>query len=130
MTKKESVDKGFDYAINVTPDGKVAEGPTENLLVLTENRELVAPPFDYTLRGTTLLRAMAIAEEVKDELQLTFIGEKELEVSDLKSALEIMTVGTTLGVAPITKFEDGLVADGKVGPVASQLQTELEKIIG
>ena len=130
MTKKESVDKGFDYAINVTADGKIAEGPTENLLVLTADRELVAPPFEYTLRGTTLLRAMAVAEELKAELDIKFVGEKELVVPDLENALELMTVGTTLGVCPVTSFEGSPVADGKVGVVAKRLQSELEEIIG
>lgn len=129
MTKKESMDKGFDYAINVTADGELAEGPTENLLVLTKNRELVFPPFEHTLRGTTLLRTIEIAKSLKEKLSLSFIGEKTLKAQDLEQAIEVMMVGTTLGVCPVTKFEDKPIANGQVGEVAKALQAELEKII-
>jgi branched-chain amino acid aminotransferase len=130
MTKKESVDKGADFAVNLTDKGEVTEGPTENLLVLTSRRELVAPPFDYTLRGTTLLRVFEVAKSLQKDFDFTYVGQKILEPKDLETALEIMMVGTSLGVCPVTEYEGRPVAGGQVGPVAQRLHQELAKITG
>ena len=129
MTKKESVDKGADFAVNITEDQRVAEGPTENILILTDDMGLYAPEFDYTLRGTTLMRTLEIAQKLRDELSLKDIGTRNMSLFDLQSAREIMMVGTTLGVMPVTKLDNKSVNDGKVGNVARRLNEEIQKII-
>jgi branched-chain amino acid aminotransferase len=129
MTKKESVDRGADFALNVTGDGFVAEGPTENILVLKKNGELLAPPFDYTLRGTTLLRVLQIAESLQGELCVTRVGTGPMTLDDLREAREIMMVGTTLGACPVTWLEGVPVSDGQVGPIAKRLHAEVMKLI-
>lgn len=128
MTKKESVDRGVDFAINITPAGFVAEGPTENILILNSRNELVAPRFDYTLRGTTLLRTMELARQHAAQLGLRQIGVSDLKKSDIIEAREVMMVGTTLGVLPVTKVEDHV--KGPVGPVARALNAYLEHEMG
>lgn len=130
LTKKESVDRGWDFALNVTESGDVAEGPTENVLVFTKENELLSPPFDYTLRGTTLLKVLEIAERLSRELGIKKVGAAPLSVAAFKSAQEIMMVGTTLGVLPVTKIENQDVGRGQVGPVARRLRVELDKIMG
>jgi 4-amino-4-deoxychorismate lyase len=128
LTKKEAVDQGWDFAININDNGFVAEGPTENILVLTERAELIAPKFDYTLRGTTLLKVLEIAEKLKVQLKLSKIVNADLSTNDLAKAKEIMMVGTTLGVLPVTKVSGQAVGRGDVGPVAQILNQELNKL--
>lgn len=130
MTKKEAVDRNADFAVNLTEDGFVAEGPTENLLVFTSKRELIAPPFDYTLRGTTLMKVFDVAATLKDELRIESFGQRPLSVKDVESSLEVMMVGTTLGACPVTRVEGNPVADGKVGTIARRLDKEIQKLMG
>jgi 4-amino-4-deoxychorismate lyase len=137
MTKKDAMDRGADFAINLNDGGEVAEGPTENILVLTAARDLVAPPFDYTLRGTTLLRVLEIAQKLKQSLDIKSVCQRPLHRSDLESAHEIMMVGTSLGVCPVTQFEGQNVGPahgphgtvGTVGPVARTLHGEILKLM-
>lgn len=137
LTKKESVDRGVDFAVNLTPDGYVAEGPTENIMVLTKDHELVAPPFDYTLRGTTLLRVLEIARRHASQLGLREVGTSPLKKQSFYEALEVMFVGTTLGVLPLTQLDGRAVGSaasgsdrGIVGPVARALNAYLEHEMG
>ena len=128
MMKKESVDNGFDFVVAVNEHGHVAEGSTENILIFSRG-VLVAPKFDYTLRGTTLLRALELAQrhlEISHQI-------KDITVQDLLAANEIMMVGTTLAVLPVTQFNrrpvgsDGAgvfgqsAAISRVGPVSKKL---------
>jgi 4-amino-4-deoxychorismate lyase len=130
LTKKESIDRGADFAINITEKGYVAEGPTENVMILTTQNELIAPEFDYTLRGTTLVRVQEIARQHAAQLGLRAVRTANLNTSAFIEAREVMMVGTTLGVLPITQIENRSVADGLVGPVARALNAYLENEMG
>ncbi|OFZ17678.1 MAG: hypothetical protein A2Z20_00505 [Bdellovibrionales bacterium RBG_16_40_8] len=129
MMKKEAIDKGYDFAMNLTAEGFVTEGPTENLLIVNSAGELVAPKFDYTLRGTTLVRTLELAEKLSQGM-VSRVYLADLSVDDLRSAREIMMVGTTLGVLPVTKFENALISGGRPGPVAQQLHELLGRDMG
>ena len=133
MTKKESVDRGYDFALNLNEHGVVAEGPTENVLVLTADGDLFAPKFDYTLRGTTLVRVLEIAQAmltrdgvIGGEIIRT-VGSADLKPADFLKAREVMMVGTTQEVLPVTRIENQTVGDGAPGPVARALRAELLK---
>jgi 4-amino-4-deoxychorismate lyase len=121
LMKKESVDQGYDFSIGVTPEGFIAEGPTENIMMLSEKNELLAPKFDYTLKGTTLVRTLKLAEALKAAGKIKDIRIQDISLMDLKKAREVMMVGTTLSVLPVTKFESAKVGDGVPGPVTQEL---------
>lgn len=125
LTYKDALDRNADFAVNVTPEGLVGEGPTENIAILSAAGELLAPLFDYTLRGTTLERVFTLAESHQATLGLMSIGYKQLTVTDLHEAREIMMIGTTREVCPVTNFEGANVGDGKVGPIAKSLRKVL-----
>lgn len=130
LAKKDSVDRDADFALTATDDGYVAEGPTENLLLLTPAMDLVAPVFDYTLRGTTLLRVLDIARRHAKELGISSVGLANVSKAALLEAREVMMVGTTLGVLPVTRIEGKSVHGGVVGPVARMLNMCLEQAMG
>lgn len=123
MMKKEAIDHGYDFAVSLNENDFITEGPTENMMIVTRENELLAPRFDYTLRGTTLLRAMELAINLKKSghTVLKDIRLADLKKEDLCMAREIMMVGTTMAVLPVTRFEKSPVADGRPGPVAQKL---------
>lgn len=127
LMKKEAIDKKVDFVVNKSADSYIAEGPTENIMILDKDNNLIAPDFDYTLRGTTLLKTLQIAEKLKAELSLNSIGLQNIREKDLLEAKEIMMVGTTLGVLPVTEVNGQ--TRGQVGPVSRKLHQELEKLI-
>lgn len=124
LMKKESVDLGCDFVLGVNDDGHIAEGPTENVMIVSAKGDLVAPRFDYTLKGTTLLRAMEFAKAKECGVRAAIFD--DLQVADFTNAKEIMMVGTTLGVLPVTEFQGQPVADGKPGAVARYLRARIE----
>lgn len=117
MMKKEAVDLGLDYMIGVTETGELTESSTENLILVDAHGLLCRPKKDRILRGCTMIRAFELASE--NRVAETF--EKALTVQDLISAKEVMMVGTTLDVLPVTKFEGKKIGSGHVGPVAQKL---------
>lgn len=125
LMKQECVAQGFDIAVCADKTGTICEGATENLIIVSQDGELIVPKFDYTLRGTTVRQVMKIAEEKAGELGLKSVGFGDLTVDDLKSAREAAFVGTTLGVLPIGALDDQAIGSGAGGPVALALNSEL-----
>src|SRR5690606_15210352 len=92
MMKKETIDAGFDFCVGLNGHGQIAEGPTENIMILDSEGRLCAPKFDYTLRGTTLMRMLKLAENLKGA-DLDEIVMKDVTVKELTDAREVMMVG-------------------------------------
>lgn len=122
LMKKESLDRGFDFALSVDGLGRICEGATENLLVVTRDSDVLVPKFDYTLRGTTVTVVMGLAEELKLAGKVCDVRLADLTVDDVRSAREAAFVGTTLGVLPVTSLDRGLIGDGRPGQVVIELQ--------
>lgn len=53
LAQMEAEDQECDTAVFVDAEGYVTEGPTMNVAVLTEEGDLLFPPFDRTLPGIT-----------------------------------------------------------------------------
>ena len=129
LMKKESLDKGFDFSVGLTVDGKLAEGPTENILLVTDKGWLVAPNFNYTLRGTTLVRTMDLAgqlvtsgQDAEFSAQIRGTDVRDVLRDELMHAREVMMVGTTLGILPVTRLDQRPIGSGQVGPIAKKLR--------
>lgn len=130
LAKKESVDAGVDFSIGLNSEGYISEGPTENIMMLSADRVLVAPPFDYTLRGTTLLQVLDLARKMSSELNVKDVVSRPVTAVELASAAEVMMVGTTLGVLPVSQVAGKPVGSGRGGPVGLRLNEALSKLMG
>lgn len=122
MMKKEAVDRGVDFTINLDPQGYIAEGSTENIVILNNKNELCRPHFDYILKGTTMMRAFHLAESLKEKSLIQSIRAAQMTIDDLLQAKEVMMIGTTLDVLSVTQFEDQMIGDGKVGAISQALR--------
>lgn len=127
LMKKESVDRGIDFAIGFDHNGVVTEGSTENIMILNSHGELIRPHLKQILKGTTMMRALHLAQDLIRQGQVKNIIEKDIHEKDLLSAKEVMMVGTTLDVLPVTSFEGHKIADGKAGFVAQTLRRLLRE---
>lgn len=118
LAKAEALEKGFDEAILLSPDGTVAEGSGENLFMV-KNGELITPPLkEIILPGITRI---AIMELAKKELGINtterFIAKEELLAAD-----ELFFCGTGAQISPIIEVDKRKIKDGRVGPLTKQLQ--------
>jgi len=125
LMKKEAVDRKLDFTVGFDPDGAVTEGSTENIIVVNQHNELVRPPLKQILRGTTMMRVLHLAKDLVAQKQLHGISEKLLTEKDILSAKEVMMVGTTLDVLPVTEFEGQKIGEGKAGFIAQTLRRYL-----
>lgn len=109
---------GFDDAIVLSPDGHVTEGSAMNLFLVQDGKLVTSNTTDNILVGVTRNTIIQIA---KEELGIETI-EREIDRTELYISDEAFYCGTGAQVSPITKIDHRELGDGKVGPIAQQLQ--------
>jgi branched-chain amino acid aminotransferase len=118
LAKAEAIEKGYDEALLLSPEGTVAEGSGENLF-LVKNGQLITPPLEeIILPGITRLAIMELAEK---ELGIK-TTEKFLQKSDLFEADELFFCGTGAQVSPIIEVDGVKIGSGSMGPLTKKLQ--------
>ena len=117
LMKKESVDRKLDFTASFDDEGFLAESATENIVLVDANGILTGPPFEKILAGTTLLRCFKLAETLN-----MATGFRKLSESDVLSAREVIMMGTTLDVMPVTTYEGHKISNGQVGSVSKKLR--------
>lgn len=122
MMKKESVDRNLEFCIGVDSKGFVAEGPTENLVIVDQNEVLVHPVLENILFGTTMKKVFQLAEANGIKTAVRSIAKEEVG-----QAREVMMMGTTIDVLPVVEVEGRPVQDGKPGAIAKKLLSLLQQ---
>ncbi len=118
MAKTEAVERGFDEAIMLSPDGYVAEGSGENIFLIS-NGEIVTPGiYDGILMGITRNVIMKLAEA---ELGIKTV-ERHISRVELYNTEECFLTGTAAHLTPISEIDNRKVGSGKVGPITKKLQ--------
>jgi branched-chain amino acid aminotransferase len=115
LAKVEAIKAGYDEAILLNEQGRVAEGSGENVFVVS-NGVLKTPPLsEGVLRGIT---RDAIIDFARD-LDIPFV-ETPLLRQDLYLADEAFYTGTAAEVVPIRSVDERDI--GAPGPLTKQLQ--------
>jgi branched-chain amino acid aminotransferase len=105
---------GYDEAILLTEDGRVADGPGETIFVM-KNGTLFTPDLGASiLPGITRDTIIQIAQDLG-----YLVVEKALIRSDLYTADELFMAGTAVEVTPVRSVDDHEIG---VGPVTLDLQ--------
>jgi len=125
MAKSEAIEKGFDEAIMLTPNGYVAEGSGENLFILKNGKLITPPSSDGILVGITRDTVMKLAQE---ELGIETV-ERHIDRIELYSAEECFLTGTAAHITPVAEIDQRKIADGEIGAVTHQLQTLYNDVI-
>jgi 4-amino-4-deoxychorismate lyase len=116
MMKKEALDRQLDFTIGFDAQNWMAESSTENIAIVDRNGILTHPQFNNILKGTTMIRAFELAAQSGIPT-----AQRDLSETDLLEAREVMMIGTTLDVLPVTAYEGKPIGSGQVGPVAKSL---------
>lgn len=130
LMKKEAVDRKLDFTIGFDGNNIVTESSTENIMILNAHNELVRPHLRQILKGTTMMRALHLAQDLIRQGQVKNVIEKDIHEKELIAAKEVMMVGTTLDVLPVTSYEGHRIGDGRPGFVAQTLRRLLREDMG
>lgn len=123
----EAYKKGADFAIMVDQRGYLAEGPTESIAIVNQQKIFKYPKLDNILRGTTLLRVAALAEELVKTGELRSISSGDISKEEAYNSLEMFAFGSGTGVVPIVKYDEKIIGTGKPGPIFHRLSELLQK---
>lgn len=107
---------GFDDALMLDIQGRLAEASTANVFVYLEGR-LCTPTLETgILEGITrsLILRLAPADGIA-------VAECDLYPNDLERATEVMLTGTVREVAPVVQVDRRRIGSGRPGPVAGRL---------
>ena len=131
LAKKAALEAGADYPVGFDREGFLTEGATENVAVVTTDRELVVPPFEKILKGVTLLRVLDLARTLTADGTLKAVVNRDVPRSDLPDkAAEVFLTSTSFDVLGVTRWDGRPVGDGRVGPVTRALTRLIDKEIG
>ena len=121
LMKKEATDLGAGFSVSVDENGFLAEGPTENIGVVTKKGELLIPRFSHTLRGITVSRAMELSSGLTGA-ELSMASEADITPGQAYDAGEILVFGTFYNILPVVEYDGKKIGDGRPGPVFRRLR--------
>lgn len=116
---REARKKGMDVAITFDENGYMGEAAIANVAIINEQGELLSPPLNNILPGTTLIAALELARE------RMLARYAPINREDIAKAREMLLLTSATLCVPIVSFDGRPVGDGKAGPVADWLRKAL-----
>jgi branched-chain amino acid aminotransferase len=120
--KLEAVNKGYDEAIMLNPQGYVSEATGENLFVVGDGKTCTPPLEAGPLPGITRSSIMSIAADLGMP-----VVERQLTRADLYVADEVFCTGTAAEVTPVREIDERVI--GEPGPVTRALQSKYLSVV-
>lgn len=122
MAREDAKKRGFDFAIMLDVDGYIAEGATESVFLVKENR-LMTPELGTILNGITRRSILEAAQKAGFDTV-----EGKLPPEMLFQADEIFLSGTPNKLLPVRQIEDRKIGE-KQGPVTEKLSKLMNDIV-
>ena len=117
LARVEALKNGYDEAIMLNSNGKVAEGSAENIFIV-KNGIIKTPPLSADiLNGIT--RDSVIRLIKADGIKLI---QKNITLKELLKADEVFMTGTAAEVKSVSKINKTLIGNGKIGKITKTLQ--------
>ena len=116
---------GYDTALILNTDGKVAEGPGSCVMLMRDGVLVTPSSTDSILESIT---RSSVIELAKRELGLTVV-ERSVDRTELYVADEIFMVGTAAEILAVGSVDKYVVGNGKIGPVTQQLDAIFHDVV-
>lgn len=121
----ESRRNGYDAALLLTEDGRVAEGAGYNVFMVRDGRLCTPPSTESILEGITRDSVMHLATtELGLELDV-----RPIDRTELYSAEEIFVCGSAAEVNHVKSVDRTPIGDGQPGEVTRKLQDLYQKAV-
>lgn len=127
LMQMEAKERGLDNGIFVDEAGFVGEGSNMNCAFVTAKGVLRHPKFDRILSGCTVKRLLELAERLVERGLIREVAVDDIPVAEAKAAAEMMLIGSSICVAPVVRWDDQRIGDGKPGPVTRAMRELLEE---
>lgn len=125
LVTMQALADGYDGAIILNTDGKVAEGPWACVGMVRDGRLITPTLTSNVLESITRHTVIQVAQEVLDMA----VEERAIDRTELYLADELFFCGTGAEVTPIVAVDRYAVGDGEVGPYTRHLQTLYQDIV-
>ena len=122
---EEAKRNGYDHAILLTPQGKVAEGPGMCLMLVRDGKLITPSVTSGILESITRDTVIQIARE---KLKLTVV-ERDVDRTELYTADEAFFCGTGIEIVPIVSVDRLNLGDGKPGAITARVQNAYHDIV-
>ncbi len=116
---------GYDGAIILNDQGKVAEGPGACVMIVRDGRPILPPITAGVLESIT---RSTLVELLEAELGLRSL-EREVDRTELYVADEVFFCGSAWEIAPITSVDRYPVGDGTIGPLTRKIRKIYQDVI-
>jgi branched-chain amino acid aminotransferase len=116
---------GYDLALMLNPQGKVAEAPGA-CVMLVRDGEVITP--DVTSGILESITLDALKTLARDELGLRVV-ERPVDRTELYLADEVFTCGTAAEITPIVEIDRYQIGDGKIGSVTADLERVFHDVL-
>ena len=123
LARVEALKQGYDEAIMLNYDGKIAEGSAENIFIVNDPQIITPPPTAGILEGITRDSIIRIIKENGGH-----VVETDIEKEDLYAAEEVFMTGTAAEVKSVTRIDNVRIGNGKPGKVTKALQKSFKKV--
>ena len=117
LIKTDAHNAGYDDAVVLDEAGKVTEGSAMNLFLIQNGKLVTTKTTDDILVGVTRNTIIELAKDLGIPVEERAIDRTELYISD-----EAFYCGTGAQISPIVEIDGRKLGDGKVGPIATDLQ--------
>ena len=134
---KYARDLGFDEAIFLNLEGRIAEGPGENIIVIKDQRIKTNDESESILPGITRTTILKLAKDMGYQTEIA-----PITIEELFNADEVFFTGTAAEVTPISRVTDGREKDkdpkewkryeigsGKPGPITRKLAQKYADVV-
>ena len=124
LARVEALKSGYDEAIMLNYNGKVAEGSAENIFII-KNGIIKTPPLNADiLNGITRdsLIQLIKANGIK-------LVQKNITLKELLKADEVFMTGTAAEVKSVTKINKTSIGSGNVGKITKTLQKSFIDVV-
>ncbi len=124
LAKDEAAEAGYDDAIMLNRDGKVAEASGANLFIVRNGVLITAPITADILEGITRRSLVEFAREAGVTVEERAIDRSELYISE-----EVFLCGTGVQIAAVGKIDGRTIGNGKRGPITEMLQNTFFSLV-
>ncbi len=124
LAKREAQRHGYDEAIMLDADGRVAEGTGENIFAVYKGRIYTPPLHMPILDGITRDAVLTLAKEAGFE-----VVEQSFTRDFLYQVSEVFFTGTACEVTPVREIDGRSIGTGEPGPVTRKLQAAFTAVV-
>ncbi len=123
LAKIEAIKAGVLEALMLNVDGLVAECTGDNIFIIKDGVISTPDPSAGMLHGIT---RRFVIDEVAPGLGYT-VEERPIRLPEVLGADEIFLTGTAAEIIGVSRIDDTVIGEGRVGPITMELNAEFRR---